>query len=75
MEFAIVENVQRDDLNPIEEANGYKRLMSFIMTKIKLLNLLVKRTHITNCLRLLSLPIEIIKLIEDKNYHKDMLKY
>ena len=43
LEFAIVENVQRHDLNPIEEAEGYKRLIDdFHMIKKKLLNLLVK---------------------------------
>ena len=68
LEFAIVENVQRDDLNPIEEANGYKRLIDeFHYDQDKVAKFIGKsRTHITNCLRLLSLPIEIIKLIEDQ---------
>ncbi len=66
LEFAIVENVQRDDLNPIEEANGYKRLIDeFQYDQDKVAKFIGKsRTHITNCLRLLSLPPEIIKLIE-----------
>ncbi len=68
LEFAIVENVQRDDLNPIEEANGYKRLIDeFQYDQEKVAKFIGKsRTHITNCLRLLSLPDEIIKLIEDQ---------
>ena len=68
LEFAIVENVQRDDFNPIEEANGYKRLIDeFQYDQDKVAKFIGKsRTHITNCLRLLSLPSEIIKLIEDQ---------
>tara|TARA_B100000029_G_scaffold272909_1_gene267701 strand:+ start:373 stop:1215 length:843 start_codon:yes stop_codon:yes gene_type:complete len=68
LEFAIVENVQRDDLNSIEEANGYKRLIDeFKYDHEKVAKFIGKsRTHITNCLRLLSLPTEVIKLIEEK---------
>ena len=68
LEFAIVENVQRDDLNSIEEANGYKRLIDeFNYDQEKVAKFIGKsRAHITNCLRLLSLPIEVIKLIEEK---------
>ncbi len=68
LEFAIVENVQRDDLNPIEEANGYKRLIDeFQYDQDKVAKFIGKsRAHITNCLRLLSLPTDIIKLIEDQ---------
>ena len=68
LEFAIVENVQRDDLNSIEEANGYKRLIDeFKYDHEKVAKFIGKsRTHITNCLRLLSLPAEVIKLIEAK---------
>ena len=68
LEFAIVENVQRDDLNPIEEANGYKRLIDeFNYDQDKVSKFIGKsRTHIANCLRLLNLPSEIIKFIEDK---------
>tara|TARA_Y100001970_G_scaffold120845_1_gene149925 strand:- start:557 stop:1399 length:843 start_codon:yes stop_codon:yes gene_type:complete len=68
LEFAIVENVQRDDLNPIEEANGYKRLIDeFQYDQDKVAKFIGKsRAHITNCLRLLSLPADIIKLIEDQ---------
>ena len=68
LEFAIVENVQRDDLNPIEEASGYKRLIDeFDYDQDKVAKFIGKsRAHITNCLRLLSLPIEVIKLIEEK---------
>ena len=68
LEFAIVENVQRDDLNPIEEASGYKRLIDeFNYDQEKVAKFIGKsRAHITNSLRLLSLPIEVIKLIEDQ---------
>tara|TARA_B100000965_G_scaffold385085_1_gene385982 strand:- start:2415 stop:3257 length:843 start_codon:yes stop_codon:yes gene_type:complete len=68
LEFAIVENVQRDDLNPIEEASGYKRLIDeFDYDQDKVAKFIGKsRAHITNCLRLLSLPVEVIKLIEEK---------
>ncbi len=68
LEFAIVENVQRDDLNPIEEASGYKRLVDeFNYDQDKVAKFIGKsRAHIANCLRLLTLPEEVIKLIEDK---------
>ena len=68
LEFAIVENVQRDDLNSIEEANGYKRLIDeFQYDQDKVAKFIGKsRVHITNCLRLLTLPNEVIKLIEEK---------
>ena len=68
LEFAIVENVQRDDLNPIEEANGYKRLIDeFNYDQDKVAKFIGKsRVHITNCLRLLTLPTEVIKFIEEK---------
>ena len=68
LEFAIVENVQRDDLNPIEEANGYKRLINeFQYDQDKVAKFIGKsRAHITNCLRLLSLPNEVLKFVENK---------
>ncbi len=69
LEFAIVENVQRKDLNPIEEAEGYKRLIDeFNYDQDKVSKFIGKsRAHISNCLRILSLPQEIIDLIiEDK---------
>ena len=68
LEFAIVENVQRHDLNPIEEAEGYKRLIDdFTYNQEKVAKFIGKsRSHITNCLRLLSLPTEVIKFIEEK---------
>ncbi len=68
LEFAIVENVQRDDLNPIEEANGYKRLIDeFKYDQDKVAKFIGKsRAHITNCLRLLSLPSDVIKFIEEQ---------
>ncbi len=66
LEFAIVENVQRNDLNPLEEAQGYKRLIDeFSYDQEKVSKFIGKsRSHITNFLRLLSLPDEIIQLIE-----------
>ena len=66
LEFAIVENVQRHDLNPLEEAQGYKRLINeFSYDQDKVAKFIGKsRSHIANCLRLLTLPDEIIKLIE-----------
>ena len=68
LEFAIVENVQRYDLNPLEEAQGYKRLIDeFNYDQEKVSKFIGKsRSHITNCLRLLSLPLSVIKLIESK---------
>ena len=65
LEYAIVENVQRKDLNPIEEAEGYKRLIDeFSYDQNKVSKFIGKsRAHISNCLRLLSLPQEIIELI------------
>ena len=66
LEFAIVENVQRHDLNPLEEAQGYRRLIDeFNYDQEKVSKFIGKsRSHITNSLRLLTLPLEVIKLIE-----------
>ena len=68
LEFAIVENVQRHDLNSLEEAQGYKRLIDeFDYDQEKVSKFIGKsRSHITNCLRLLTLPREVISLIENK---------
>ena len=68
LEFAIVENVQRHDLNALEEAQGYKRLIDeFKYDQEKVSKFIGKsRSYITNCLRLLTLPDDVIKLIEDK---------
>ena len=67
LEFAIVENVQRRDLNPIEEAQGYKKLIDdFNYDQEKVSKFIGKsRVHVTNCLRLLTLPDEVILLIEE----------
>ena len=67
LEFAIVENVQRHDLNPIEEAYGYQRLISdFGYDHEKVAKFIGKsRSHISNCLRLLSLPKNVIEMIEN----------
>ena len=67
LEVAIVENIQRDDLNPIEEARGYKRLneefnydhdsISKFMSK--------SRSHVSNTLRLLTLPSDVVAMLEE----------
>lgn len=61
LEFAILENVQRADLNPIEEASGYERLMQdFSYTQKELAEILGKsRSHLANTLRLLNLPASV----------------
>jgi ParB family chromosome partitioning protein len=66
-EIALVENIQRQDLNPIEEAQGYQRLVTeFGHTQEALAQALGKsRSHIANTLRLLNLPDEIQKMIAD----------
>jgi ParB family transcriptional regulator, chromosome partitioning protein len=68
LEFAIVENVQRHDLNPLEEAQGYKRLIDeFSYDQEKVSKFIGKsRSYITNSLRLLNLPLEILNMIEDE---------
>ena len=68
LEFAIVENVQRHDLNAVEEAQGYKHLIDdFSHDQEKVAKFIGKsRSHITNCLRLLTLPESVLKLIEIK---------
>jgi ParB family chromosome partitioning protein len=66
LELAIVENIQREDLNSIEEAKGYERLINeFKYDHQKLSEFLGKsRSHISNTLRLLSLPLEVLKFVE-----------
>ena len=68
LEFAIVENIQRHDLSPLEEAQGYKRLIEeFSYDQEKVSKFIGKsRTYITNSLRLLTLPVDVIKLIESR---------
>ena len=68
LEFAIVENVQRHDLNSLEEAQGYKRLIDeFSYDQEKVSKFIGKsRSYITNSLRILTLPEDVIKLIETK---------
>ena len=67
LEFAIVENVQRSNLNPIEEANGYQRLVDeFSYDQEKISRFIGKsRSHIANCLRLLNLPTEVKSYLEN----------
>ncbi len=68
LEFAIVENVQRHDLNPLEEAQGYKRLIDdFSYDQEKVSKFIGKsRSYITNCLRILTLPTTVLRYIEEK---------
>jgi len=68
LEFAIVENVQRNDLNAIEEARGYQRLIEeFSYDQEKVAQFIGKsRSHIANFVRLLSLPETVLKLVETK---------
>ena len=68
LEFAIVENVQRHDLNPLEEAQGFKRLIDeFSYDQQKVSKFIGKsRSYIANSLRLLSLPEDVVKLIESQ---------
>ena len=67
LEVAIVENIQRDDLNPIEEAKGYKRLsQEFNYDHEHISKLMSKsRSHVSNTLRLLTLPEDIISMLEE----------
>ena len=67
LEFGIVENVQRHDLNSIEEAEGYKRLIDeFSYDQEQVAKFIGKsRSHITNSLRLLSLPDEVIEFVKE----------
>ena len=67
LEFAIVENVQRHDLNPLEEAQGYRRLIDeFSYDQEKVSKFIGKsRSYITNTLRLLNLPKDVLKFLED----------
>ena len=69
LEFSIVENVQRQDLNPIEEARGYQRLVDdFNYNQEKLSKFIGKsRSYIANSLRLLGLPEEVLLMVEKGN--------
>ena len=68
LEFAIIENVQRDDLNPLEEAQSYQRLIDeFSYDHEKVSKFIGKsRSYITNSLRILTLPKEVLDLIETR---------
>ena len=69
LEFAIIENVQRQDLNPIEEARGYQKLVDdFNYNQEKLSQFIGKsRSYIANSLRLLSLPEDVLLMVEKGN--------
>ena len=68
LEFAIVENVQRHDLNPLEEAQGYKRLIDeFSYDQEKVSKFIGKsRSYIANALRILNLPKDVLQFVEEK---------
>ncbi len=68
MEIALLENLQRENLNAIEEANAYKKLLETLqLTQEQLSNRLGKsRSHITNMIGLLNLPEEVQKLLSSK---------
>ena len=67
LEVAIVENIQRDDLNPIEEAKAYERLnKEFNYDHEKIARFMSKsRSHVSNTLRLLTLPSDVRAMIEE----------
>ena len=67
LEVAIVENIQRDDLNPVEEARGYKRLNEeFKYDHESISKLMAKsRSHVSNMLRLLTLPSDVVAMLEE----------
>ena len=67
LEVAIVENIQRDDLNPIEEAKGYKRLNEeFNYDHESISKLMSKsRSHVSNTLRLLTLPSDVVSMLQE----------
>ena len=69
LEFSIIENVQRQDLDPIEEARGYQKLVDdFDYDHDKLSKFIGKsRSYIANSIRLLSLPVEILSMVENGN--------
>ena len=66
MELALIENLQREDLNPVEEARGYQVLMSkYDFTQEKVAERMGKsRPAVTNTLRLLALPEEVLAMVE-----------
>lgn len=68
LEVALIENLQREDLNPLEEAEGYKRLLSeFNYTQEELAKVVGKsRSFVANQMRLLDLPASLKKMVEDK---------
>ena len=68
LQIAIIENVQREDLTPIEEAQGYSRLINdFGHTQEEVAKLVSKsRSHIANLVRLLVLPKDVIKMLDDR---------
>jgi ParB family chromosome partitioning protein len=68
LEISLIENIQREDLNPIEEANAYKRLVDVLaLSQEEVARRVGKdRTSVTNALRLLKLPLEIQQLVEDE---------
>lgn len=70
LEVSIIENIQRQDINPIEEGEAYKRLIDeFSYTHEELASTIGKsRSHITNMIRMLSLSCRVKTMINEKNY-------
>ena len=77
LEFAIVENVQRHDLNPLEKAQGYKRLIDeFSYDQEKVSKFIGKsRSYISNSLRLLNLRIDVLNYVELRKLALATLKF
>lgn len=67
MQIAIIENLQRENLNPVEEANGYNELIEkFGMTQDKVAKMVgISRSAVANSVRLLALPKRVLKMLED----------
>ena len=67
LEVAIVENIQRDDLSPIEEAQGYKKLNEEFKYDHEAISKLMSksRSHVSNTLRLLTLPSDVVAMLEE----------
>jgi ParB family chromosome partitioning protein len=77
LELALIENLQREDLNPIEEARGYDRLKrEFSLTQDKIAEVTGKaRSSVANSMRLLNLPASVIDLLYSGDLKKGMQKF
>ena len=76
MQIALIENLQREDLNPVEEAKGYRELMdNYGMTQERLSEIIGKaRSTVTNSLRLLALPEPVLELVQHGHISKGHCK-